>query len=450
MDTTTNRVTALLAITAACVAGPAAAQDVPFVPGNVPTSYALVDESAPGTVRLGLFGELLLEFDGGGSGAMVAGEPNVDPSMAWSVTTDGQLVLVPDAPLPTAGVAYDPACPGIAFDTVTTLDRLVVRRLAASAAADRLQTTSHTTTRYLDRNPGDACAAPAPLEQSGSVVRVGYRPGGELPLAATDLSGVITLPHRLGPVRPEWSAAQWSAALFDMRSGAVREGLGIGSTFTHALASGRLRVSARDAAGTPVNYEYRRLQRDYRGGDGLFAVATLADGRRAVSYDYAPRQGKVALPLSVLGTWQSGFSETSVDRNIQHSIEFSSAPTTSGPGLGARRTAQRDPVTGQWSYAATPFSWTMGSGLDIVMQTYRTATGQSVATCPGGTACTVQSARRLLVVSRSSDNTGIRAPTYVRLSVLETLQSDADGDGTLDVIDQRSNFYQRNLADAAM
>lgn len=416
--------------------------NIPYTAGDVPTEYAVIQASASGSIPVGVRGEVLLQFRAGGTGTLVENDPTADAAMNWSIDPDGRLRVIPRTPATYTHTEFRNVCSGVWFGTLTTTDHLLVRRLATSTTSDRLEITAQNTTRYVDPVPGDACPAPAPVTYTSTGSQVGYMPAAGIGMTATDISRALALPHRMASRRSGWTS-QWSTALFNTGTGRVYYGLGIQPTFTHSLVNGRLQVSAVDESGTRLTYDHRRLQRDYRGGDGLFTVATFPDGRRAVYYDYAPLQQKFAM-LSMKGTWYSGFSETSTNANIAYSTNFTSLPTASGPGLGSRVTGQFDPSTSRWTYSSTPFSWTI-TGHTVQLQTYRLASGQPAATCPAGATCTLLNARRWQLVSRVSDDNGYRPPSYVRLNMIETLLADNDGNGQLADIDQRANFYQQNL-----
>ena len=284
-----------------------------FAPARMPTGYAAIFPGAPGTIRVGIGGQFLLELDGvdgtatSGTGTIIDWRFRDDPGVTWTLAGD-QLQVRYDQTDTISSSTFTPAC---SWDFTQVLTGFDVTRLQDGSAVDYLHVASVGTVDTTDHDPDAPCApADGPIDDPGFTM-LGFENGaGERPYDPAESLGTMMLSHyrpELFPNSP--NATPWGAALFDFGTSTVSID-GVDPAFAWSVTGGRLHVALTDPVNGVRAHEYRRYQSDGRKGEGVMAIATDALGRRAAAYNLAVRvDGSLpAFTLAMLpGRWRSGF-----------------------------------------------------------------------------------------------------------------------------------------------
>ena len=284
-----------------------------FAPAPMPTGYAAIFPGAPGTLRVGIGGQFLLELDGvdgtatSGTGTIIDWRFRDDPGVTWTLAGD-QLQVRYDQTDTISSSTFTPAC---SWDFTQVLTGFDVTRLQDGSAVDYLHVASVGTVDTTDHDPDAPCApADGPIDDPGFTM-LGFENGaGERPYDPAESLGTMMLSHyrpELFPNSP--NATPWGAALFDFGTSTVSID-GVDPAFAWSVTGGRLHVALTDPVNGVRAHEYRRYQSDGRKGEGVMAIATDALGRRAAAYNLAVRvDGSLpAFTLAMLpGRWRSGF-----------------------------------------------------------------------------------------------------------------------------------------------
>ena len=285
-----------------------------FAPARMPTGYAAIFPGAPGTIRVGVNDQFLLELDGvdgvatAGTGAIIDSRFRDDPAVTWAIV-DGHLEIRYAEPLVFAGPDGNATCDWYAVQEYTGFD---ATRLQDGSTVDYLRVVGVGTVDRIDNDPDAPCApSDGPVEDPG-LTMLGFENGaGERPYGATESLGTMMLVHyrpELYPHSP--NAAPWGALLLDFATSTVQLGDGVDPEFGWSVSGGRLQVAISDPVAGTRMHEFRRYQSDGRKGEGVLAIASDALGRRAALYVLAVRVDG-SLPAfaeaDVPGRWRSGF-----------------------------------------------------------------------------------------------------------------------------------------------
>lgn len=397
---------------------------LPAIPGLLPTfgddrlrpAYALVVPGAPGTIRVGSGGPLLLELDGtgpgvrSGTGRLIEDLPNAAPEVTWQVGLTGNLLVIPQNPRVVERLANDFACTAAPQRQVRdSITRLSIIRLVDGDAVDQLQIAFATQREYLPRFD---CPTRSPEIISDLIRYLGFElrsdRRGELPIIAPP--GRWAIPY----YQPErWTdGGPWGYDVYDF-------GDAPSSPSTWEIADGRLRVNHVMSRST----EYIRLQHDGAAADGVFAIVQIEDGTRAVDYSIAAAEdGTLSFSESALtALWRSGFDISSFAGDGFPDTGFFVRLDAGGIG----RNEFIDPQ-GRCSLGRGSFNWGVQNG-----DMFYTSTPD----VPAGIAGT----RRWIPVARSKS----------RIYVVEELAFFANPPFFSGSIDQRANFYEPSTTASA-
>lgn len=409
---------------------------VAFAPGRIPSEYALLFPSAPGTVRVGMLGHGLLQLDDvgagntSGTGAYLSGEFR-DNAISWSLS-DGRLMITFATPVSVVGYARN-ACGWQDEQTsVTTSIELV--RVSDGDGIDYLEQTAHFTRTTVDGNPNDACDTSGSLALKTTTRVLGYESGtGEVPYTDADL-GTDRILHHLGtdtifgqPV------LQWA--------------LGGSHGATVAQNQGRL-FYTRNGDASGFRYELRRYQTDGRLGHGVLVLASHDDGRRAVKFDLSVARNVDVSNLTPADLYpparlRSGFDISQFQPELYEDFGFyiravtQATDATGASGIGDYESVQYDDNGAELRFVFAPYSWqwradatTPHDPVRARFTSYADYTGPKNYCALGVNGCFVTRTRDLNVYARDGD----------RYYVMETL-SLLQPNGTYALVSRRGNFY---------
>lgn len=374
-------------------------------------TYTLVNDlGVPGTVNTGFIQGSRLTLDGDGGGQMVAQAPNANPSVTWTFdAATGRALVVPSSPM--EQVSYE-IIDGVQVRRTMVVTRYEVARLFAGNGRDTLALTTTYDYAYPD-NPGIPGGT-----ISGTSSNLGIRDGsGSLPFTSGEIAGTA---RSMVIADTALANANFTGAeLFSFAangSGARADGL----AFTWEVdALGRLRVA--DANGAVATYA--RVSSDGRGAEGLAMDWTSGNGARSATLSIsAVADGFAFTPTVAQADWLSG---QNISRTAYTANNTGFYVLLRDAGLGWTLSLA------EGSSLSTPGGWVVQGGvLDFTL--YRNGMNQPVHWCDVGVAgCYVFTTRRWRPVATDGD----------RVYVIEEFLWDTDGDGDLDVTNQRGNFY---------
>ena len=460
-----------------------------FIPGRVPSGYALVPPSAPGTVRVGTNNQFQAFFAGASGGASTGvGVWETlrlanDPGMQWSIV-GGDLVLMLDEPISflTQRLIPDCALANKRMQLTGGFTQVRLHRIQAGAGGvDFLSVANtYTATAMQDLDPADACPLPASLPAPFEVASdfLGFRHGeSERPYTAGEALGMQMLAdYRSQPIGLLGGGGElnWRASLFDFASGTAPAGCGLANAGTairnrsfngldvpatswsvdfdtHTgmcwqIQDGRVRMRAADPdTGLVREYTLRRFGSDGRKGEGVMvsvgectldaggAVATC-DGRRAGRHTMASRvDGSLVFDAaSVLGAWRSGFDASNFQPEVGRQLGFF-FEIFPKPYPDLEHTSRQSIVslnsTGVSVTSSSPFVWNVEDGR-LQMRGYSQSL---IPSCylPTNAGCVALRRREWQPIAVDGN----------RIYVLERLYQNV-GSGSLVLAGERPNFYE--------
>ena len=408
-----------------------------FSPGRVPAGYATVFPGDTGTIRVGIIGSQLLSFDTTtqrGVALADAARHESDAGFGWAFEGN-DIRMTPDNPSSRTYQAGNANCPA---EPVQITDRLIdtrMRRLQDGAGIDVLEFTDRIQRTQVDLNTADACAAPAASVEASTYRLLGFENAtGELPYTPAEALGMQMHNHYRPEQYPAGSASGWGATVLDFGAAAA-SGTGtvaipgVAPAFAWSIGSGRLTYTLTESpGGSARSYEVRRLQTDGRSGEGVFTVATLADGRKTVAYGMSSRvDGTLAFDPAMLAVrWRSGFDISQFEPTPQDDFGFFLRLTGAGQ-TGEYESITYDPATGTTSTQLfAPFAWTVEGGA-------MHARSHNIPFCTLGTgSCRLNRHRIWVPLSRNGD----------RIYVLERLIFRSAGFPDPVLVSERANFYE--------
>ena len=422
----------------------AVSQDTNLTPvfraGALPSGYALLPPSAPGTIQPFTGVAMLAAFTGSavatfGTGTNIDSNFASDSGMQWALD-NGDLTVTPTIPYTAVyeDGASGPVCLEMDVRVSETEQGWRLHRLQDGAGVDYVQLTTNIHRHYENLN-ADGCVPPADADVSTTGLRLAFEDGaGELPFASNESFGKIAL--------SQWVPSQnrWGAAVYDFDAHTVSVP-GTASGFTSAVVNGRLQVTLTDNTLGAINYEYRRYQTDARKGEGVFTVTTVS-GHPLASYNLASRanEGFGFAFGDMPGRWITGFDLAKFEGDgLQHFNGFSLVFRDGLPHVGNQRAFDANGVPDNH----IGISWDINSGTFIARGYFDPLFGagaRNVATCVSPyPSCWQRRQRTWIPLSRDGN----------RVYVLETVVfSDAAGqpfvigDGG-----QRVNFWELQAPD---
>jgi hypothetical protein len=371
--------------------------------------YSLVFElGAPGTVsgRYVQGARVILAADG--TGKYIEEVPNADPSVSWSFDA-GRAILTLNSPVARVSYPFAPDGSGQVRQLASVL-RVELSQLFEGAARDTFAVATITGVSYPDNPqiPG--------FSRTAATSNLAIRDeGGSIPYIASELIGTRSLRIE-GP--PNLSASLSGSALFTF----MEDGLGVRAderSFNWSIgAFGRLSVTYAngDAA------VYIRIVDDGRGGEGVIGDIRMAGGLRSSAMATSARRDGFAFnDGNTPNSWRSGFYVGST-----------------AIGMGDFFVVL-DPDQSAWlvTYSAsnevfsTVAGWSVSDGV-MDATSYISGTGWPTNYCEVGVnGCYIQRMRRWRPIAADGD----------RIYVLEEFLTDYNLDGSLEVTEQRTNFY---------
>lgn len=374
-----------------------------FRAGRLPTGYAFIAPSAPGTIHQGDNAGALLTLIGsaGGTSGVATfyhSDPDTGLAQTWALD-NGDIVLVQDNPVQGPFFStniVNPSCglPAVLRVRETPIE-FRVRRLQDGAGVDYLELINTTYRDYdVDQDPNDSCVPPPDGVETSPPYRVlGFEEGsGELPFSAAESLGRLVLTHEqlLG-------GFFGNAAVFNFDTQTV-DIAGTLPNFTSSISNGRLQVQLTSSAGPVSNYEFRRYQVDGRKGAALMSFVITPAGRKVArfmltarvddslvfDYNNLPAHWVNGATLSRLYTDPSGFF----------------VAINGDPGLTGFQRATNLSGVGTDSF---PFTWGIESG-QMVARSYR-ASGMGVPFCntTGTYACWIPRIRTWQPIARDGN-----------------------------------------------
>jgi hypothetical protein len=408
-----------------------------FAPGRVPTGYATVFPGDTGTIRVGIIGSSLLTFESAtGRGVRLgdAARLESDAGFAW-IFEGNDLRLTPDNPVSRTFQAGNANCPDQPVQITDLPIDTRIRRLQDGLGVDVLEFAERFQRTQVDLNTADACPAPAASVEEATARMLGFENAtGELPYTVAEALGAQMQAHYRPEQFPSPVASNWGAAVLDFgtTAGAAGSGTvaipGVNPTFAWSIGAGRLAYALTETAdGSTRSYEARRLQTDGRRGEGVFTVATLADGRKTVAYHLSSRvDGSLAFDPALLATrWRSGFDISQFEPTPEDDFGF--FLRMDGPGqTGEYESIVYDPATGTTATQLfAPFAWSVEDG-------QMHARSHNIPFCALGVgSCRLNRHRIWVPLSRDDD----------RIYVLERLLFRVAGFPDPVLVSERPNFY---------
>ncbi|WP_133000172.1 Ig-like domain-containing protein [Luteimonas arsenica] len=390
---------------------------VPMAADDMVGTYTLVhDLGVPGTVNTGYIQGSRMTLDAGSGGEMVGPSPNHDPSVTWSFDeASGRAVVVPNSPF--VLVSYE-IIDGIGqvrrFDVTS---RYEVAKLFEGNGRDTLAVTTTTDYSYPD-NPGIPGGS-----RTGTATNIGIRDGaGSWPFTTGEIAGTT---RSMAISDTAYANSNYNGSeLFTFAA----DGTGSradGPAFDWDIdEAGRLRVVYGDGS----TGAYARVSSDGRGAEGLAFDWTSANGNRSAMLQIsALADGFTFDAGTAQADWMSG---QSISRTAYLASDTGFHILLRAGYLGWTLSLSE---SGMWP---VPAGWTVQGGvMDLTM--YRNGSNEPVHWCQVGVdGCYINMVRRWRPVASDGN----------RIHVIEEFLWDIDGDGDLDVTNQRGNFYDSGIA----
>ncbi|GAB3384015.1 Ig-like domain-containing protein [Lysobacter fragariae] len=415
-----------------------------FRAGALPTGYATISPSAPGTIRVGISSGVLYHFDGtaagtSGTATVIDASPGSTPPATWQLV-NGELVITPAASYTTDPYEDFPVPPQcVATDYYQVRDtelqtRLI--RLQDGPGMDYLKIVTTAIRQYEDFNPGDGCVPPADGPVDYTYVRLAFEDGaGEIPFTSNEALGQIALSHLQPGVFPGFTDNHtWASAIHDFNTGTVAIP-GTQPGFTYNVSNGRLHVQLTNASTLETtDYEHRRYQLDGALGEGIFTIATQPDGNPVSTYELASRvSGATFDSLAMPARWRSGFDVSQFQGDGSLPFGFSLILNGDAAQTGYYESVDLDGVASPSNY----FTWSVEGG-GMVYRSYRNPPYGSQPSCsvpvPGAN-CWLRRLRTWTPLSFTPDGN--------RVYVLERIYDRQGPALPLNLIAERINFFNR-------
>lgn len=433
----------LLQQTIETITDPATNSDVlpSYATLGAPEAYTFGFPSAVGTIRVGQFGATSVSFNPDGTGELISERARPDPGIQWSIEPDGSILARLASPLSYDYTLLYNNCPEPGQPNVSITERVTVNAI-----------------RYalLQRTPGidfvrrewaetvlsyPAGEAPVGCQRAGGLSASeapqlswvpGFRPVlGEIPFTAGETFTPIALQHYDGgEYQNIYVENPWSTSIHILEPG----GTGLRKRWipgtplsdvaiTWEIVDGRLIV--REPA-TGFQFTYRRLQRDGRGGEGLFVIGE-SEGTGKVGDFFMSARLDQAFSFSVSGLsqqWTTGF--------------FIGQPPSDAPlpifGVNLCGAAVDPSFDGSGTQTnGVPFSWEVADANgEMIASYFRSNSAWNTAFCDISTnGCFLRRTRSWLPLSASGN----------RVYVIERLR-DMDRLGNTVGFSGRPNFYE--------
>lgn len=384
----------------------------PVSAGDAVGAYTLLfNLGAPGTISSGFGQGDRIELEPGGTGVYLKAGLNPDPSITWSLD-NGRIVVVPNAPLQQTSF---PVIEG--FGQVRQL--ITERRLELSKLGEANGRTSFAVSTTFDFTYPDTPQLP-PGEATQTGTQLGIRDEDNLPYGLAEVPGTRALPITGTPFVNSNGNGHELLTFLAGGSGTRADGVNFNWTLDPA---GRLQVLYAGGAMTT----YSRISTDGRKGEGVVAESRTAAGARAQAWSIAgSADGSLAFTdATAAGAWRSGFfiSRVSVD------------PTSTDFFMVFNADAMKSGAQVSYSSIAafvTPVGWATSAGGALLANYYRNGNNQPVTFCTIGVdGCYLWQQRRWRPVSVDG----------ARAYVIEEFLFDTDLNGSIEVTNQRGNFY---------
>jgi len=406
--------------------------------GALPSGYAILPSSAPGTIRVGTGQGDLVVFQGSASSTSGAGNSfNTQGAhpLNWALD-NGDLLVTPVSPT-TESYNDVTGCTGNQYFQVQRTGMEVrVHRLQDGAGVDYLEIFNTDMMQYTDPDGSDACVPPANGPMTTSERLIAFEDfSGELPFAPGESFGRMVLTHQ--QVQPSPATTAYGAAIFDFDTHTVNIP-GTNANFTASVVGGRLLVQLTDSTGV-TNYEYRRYQSDGKKGEGLFSLVTFPNGSKLARYALASRiDGSAIFDVSNLpAEWLTGFNVS----QFPGEVAIDSPPFFVSINDDAAHTGDYKTINPNASISIShPFTWNIESGR-MLARSYRQFVpnfGQvpvNYCAVTGTNACWIRRIRTWQPIAREGN----------RIYVLEEVFDASLSNNVPSVprlVAQRMNFYE--------
>jgi hypothetical protein len=379
--------------------------------GLVGRHALMFHQGPPGALNMQYLQGHRMTLDAGGSGHYVTATPNSDPSVAWS-SGSGMVDVTPNHPLSTQ--LYRSLPPTFRqFRALLTPVGYRVTKLFEGGGSDTWAVATTQVYTYPD-NPE---YPPETVTNVAAAMAIEDGAGTD-PILPAEVIGTRTLwiPRSHTNLPPPSSGGSELFGFFP--NGTGQRSYGQPLTFTWSIdPQGALLVNVNGETG-----RFLRLKRDGREGEGLLGEWSSGNTRSARFAVSAMFDGFLFDPSSAQRAWRSGFTvgTSSVEPNGELMLILDP------DGIGW----QRDVLpTGE--VFLSPRSWRSANG-GVEILTYRNASNQPVRECEVGVnGCRITMIRRWEPIARNGD----------RVYVLEELVQDSDGNGSIELDQQRTNYY---------
>lgn len=381
---------------------------VPTSASELVGSYTLIfDLGAPGAISAGYIQGDRVTLEADGTGSYVEATPNPDPSVTWTYD-DGRAVIIPNAPI--QSTSYE-VIDGIGqVRRLHTSTRYEISRLFDGNGRDTLAVSNTYSYSYPD-NPGIPGGT-----RTDTATNTGIRDdAGILPFSASELADTTRALWVAGT--PYANANFTGTDLFTFQSGGTGQ-RGDGPAFDWSVDPlGRLLVAFADGD----QAAYARIKRDQRKGEGITAEWRADDGARSAAASLSMvAEGFQFTAANAQRSWRSGFY---VSRSAPDDNDFFVV-------LDAAQIGWEVSYAGTNTFP-TPVGWTVDGGV-MDATAYRDGSNQPVHYCDVGIdGCYIWLVRRWRPVAADGD----------RAYVIEEFLYDNDGDGDIDLTNQRANYY---------
>lgn len=393
----------------------------PMRAADVPGERSILSPSVNGELRMGVGHGWRMSLEADGAGHFNALYPTGDDGVSWTLA-GGVLQVRFDRPQYTG--TFWRWVDGRSVRSVDEFDRLDLRPMIRGGASGRdlYAVTVHGRTRFPD-DPGIP-----DLVSAGTSARMLHLDGAAVvPYGLAEIPGVRALPRHGAGTQPGVGDTGHGTgyALHQFNANGTGIVASQGAAFTWTLDdAGTLELRFVDRERVQV----RRILRDRHRKDGVIATFHLPDGSVKSKFDVSSvRDGSLAFTVANLAhAWRSAFDVT--EPLHQEWTDFH--VLLDGPAQTGH-TRSRAPGSPPLD---TPLSWQIVGGA-MVARHYRDWSGPRTRCTPGVNGCYLRQERRWIPVSASGD----------RIHLLEELWTDTDGvgPGSLVLMSQRGNFYQR-------
>jgi len=410
---------------------------------GVPAAYTFGLPSAVGSIRVGQFGATAVSFNQDGTGELISERARPDPGIDWSVGPDGSILARLASPLSydyTIGYINCPA-PGQANVwiteriTVTAVRYTLVQRTPGIDFVRREW--AETAFSYPDGEAPAGCQRRDGRTESETPppgMIPGFKPVfGEIPFTTAEVFDPIALQHYDGgEYQGIYVENPWANSIHLLEPGGtgLRKRWVPGTplsdvAITWEIVDGRLVV--REPA-TGFQFTYRRLQRDGRGGEGLFVIGESQGTGKVGDFFMSARQDP-AFSFTAPGLaqeWTSGFylSQPPSDASLPiFGVNLCGAPLDPAfDGSGAQTNG-------------VPFSWEVSDANgEMIASYFRSNSAWNTAYCDATQdGCFLRRTRAWFPLSASGN----------RIYVMERLR-DMDQNGNTVGFSSRPNFYESN------